>query len=47
MLPTEELLEVIQAWDETGYKTTQLSSPNFATILKFLLKIKPYGFFSA
>lgn len=47
MLPTEELLEVIQAWDETGYKTTQLLSSNFAMILRSLLKIKPYSFSSA
>lgn len=48
MLPTEELLEVIQAWDESGYKTTQLPSPNSAMISKNLfVKIKPYVFLSA
>lgn len=47
MFPTGELLEVIHAWDESRYKTTQLPSPNSAMILKkLLLKIKPYIFFS-
>lgn len=44
----EELQVVIQAWDESGFKKTQLTSPNSAMISKkLLLKIKPYGFFSA
>lgn len=48
MLPTEELLEVIQAWNESGYKKTQPPSPNSAIISKkLLLKIKSYSFFSA
>lgn len=48
MLPTEELLEVIKAWDELSCKKTQLPSPNSATISKkVLLKLKHHSFFSA